>query len=172
MSNAPPLTVRRRRSYRFGLVLGVDVRPAHLAEIMALRHQELRPGFPRASAVFEGDEEPATRHFGAFLTPSGENVGCASFMARCFACPGHPLDGQPAYQLRGMATRSDLVGQGIGRTLLAFAERALEEPDERPLLWCNARRAAAPFYAKLGWSIVSSEFDIPTVGPHYTMLRP
>jgi GNAT superfamily N-acetyltransferase len=152
-------------------VIGVDVRPAQLAEIIALRHRELRPGFPRADAVFEGDDEPATRHFGAFLAATGENVACASFMARPFALRGHPLDGRPGYQLRGMATRSDLVGQGIGRALLAYAERALDERSGRLLLWCNARSGAAAFYAKVGWSIVSPEFDIPTVGPHYTMLR-
>jgi GNAT superfamily N-acetyltransferase len=172
MSNLPRLTARRGHSYRPGPVIGVDFRPAQLGEILALRHEELRPGLPRASAMFDGDDEPTTRHFGAFLAATGENVGCASFVVRPFASGGgHPLDGQAGVQLRGMATRSDLVGRGIGGALLAYAECALEEPGGRPLLWCNARIGAAAFYEKVGWTIVSPQFDIPTVGPHYTMLR-
>jgi GNAT superfamily N-acetyltransferase len=146
-------------------VTGIELRVAKLAEILALRHRELRPGLPPESAVFDGDDEPTTLHVGAFLAESGENVGCASFMLRPFAAE------TPGIQLRGMATRSDLVGRGIGRALLARAEQVLAERSLPRLLWCNARRAAVPFYEKLGWRVVSPEFDVPTVGPHYTMIR-
>jgi GNAT superfamily N-acetyltransferase len=142
----------------------LTIRRAGIEEILALRHAELRPGLPRESADFDGDREPATRHFGAFLTGTGENVGCASFMLR-------PWAGEPAYQLRGMATRADVVCRGIGRALLGFADRELARETGVRLLWCNARTGAAPFYTRLGWAIVSDPFDVAGVGPHYRMLR-
>ena len=140
------------------------LRPAALAEIITLRHAELRTGLPRHMAEFDGDDEPATRHFGAFAAGTDENVACVSFMS----CP---WQGEPAFQLRGMATRADLARRGLGTALLHFAEEALGAETGVRLLWCNARVHAAPFYAKLGWTIVSDVFDVPTVGPHYAMLR-
>jgi len=139
-------------------------RRATLAEIFALRHAELRPGLPEETARFAADDEPGARHFGAFL-PEGACVGCASFVPR-------PWQGAPALQLRGMATRADLVRTGVGRALLRFAEEELAaERGARPLLWCNARVGAVGFYERLGWTVVSDVFDVPTVGPHRAMLR-
>jgi len=40
-----------------------------------------------------------------------------------------------------------------------------------PLLWANVRKPAVEFYRKHGWIIVSDEFEIPTAGPHFKMLR-
>jgi hypothetical protein len=36
-------------------------------------------------------------------------------------------------------------------------------------LWCNARQAAVPFYAKNGWHVQGQPFDIPKIGPHFVM---
>jgi GNAT superfamily N-acetyltransferase len=141
----------------------LTVRVAALADVLALRHRELRPGLPLATAAFDRDDEPATLHVGAFLGPACDNVGCASFM-RC----AHA--GRPAYQLRGMATRSDLVGRGVGGAVLRFGEEELRRTGVG-LLWCNARVAAVAFYEKMGWSVVSEVFDVPTVGPHHVMRR-
>jgi predicted GNAT family N-acyltransferase len=35
--------------------------------------------------------------------------------------------------------------------------------------WCNARQVAVNFYANVGFEVVSKEFDIPGIGPHYAM---
>ena len=145
------------------VIAGLTVRRTSLDEILALRHAELRPGFPEDAAVFEGDGEPTTWHFGAFLA-SGANVGCASFMRR-------PRRGEDAHQLRGMATRRDVLHRGIGSALLATAERHIRDATGIRLFWCNARVAAIPFYERMGWTAVSEVFDIATVGPHRTMLR-
>lgn len=138
------------------------LRAVSLADILSLRHAELRSGLPVVTAHFDGDDDPETRHFGAFLIEGC--VGCASFMLR-------PWHGEPGYQLRGMATRADLVRQGIGTALLRFAEDALTAELGAQLLWCNARLGAVEFYRRLGWAVVSEVFDIPTVGPHRAMLR-
>ncbi len=138
------------------------VRRATLGEIVALRHRELRAGLPRTSAAFDGDDEPATIHTGAF--DGDDVVGCASWMCR-------PYDGARAYQLRGMATRADRVGGGIGRAVLRFGEHEVATTTGIHLLWCNARVPAVAFYERLGWRVVSEPFDVPTAGPHRVMRR-
>lgn len=150
----------------------VCLRRAELAEILLLRHAELRTGLPIESASFDGDEDPTTRHFGAFLlgadTSEGSGgaetvVGCASFMVRAH-------EGRPAYQLRGMATRADLARRGIGSALLRAALGHLQQHDAARLFWCNARVAAVPFYVRMGWRVVSDVFEVPTAGPHRVMV--
>ena len=140
----------------------LTLRRAALDEILPLRHAVLRPGLARATAQFDGDHDPATRHFAAL---SGATVvGCVSAMRRA-------LDGVDAWQVRGMATRDDLAGRGIGRALLASATEALRaEPGPR-LLWCNARVTALRFWERAGWEAVSDVFDIPGVGPHRVLRR-
>lgn len=141
----------------------VVVRRAAAREILALRHAELRPGLPLATANFNGDDDASTFHFGVFDAATGEALCCASLMAAAY-------DGAAAYQLRGMATRRDLVRQGLGAALLKHSEQSAAAAGIA-LLWCNARIAAAPFYQRHGWVIVSEVFDIPDVGPHYKMTR-
>jgi GNAT superfamily N-acetyltransferase len=147
------------------------IRRARLEEILALRHAVLRPGRPLAAARFDGDDEAETRHYGAF--EEAEAVCCASLMRR-------PLDGEPAWQLRGMATRPDRRRRGLGARLLARIEAdaagaspAPPPPNGAgvpPRLWCNARTEAVPFYRSQGWSVISDPFDIPDVGPHVRMV--
>jgi GNAT superfamily N-acetyltransferase len=140
------------------------IRRITAAETIAVRWPVLRPGFPRESAVFDGDDAPHTLHFGAF---EGERlIGVASIYLAPF--PAMP-DSSPAWQLRGMATLPEVRGRRFGCALLdACVARARQE--NAALLWCNARTGAAAFYRKHGWEILGVEFDIPTVGPHYRML--
>src|ERR1700677_2855535 len=79
--------------------------------IRPLRHAVLRAGLPPAAAVFDGDDEPTTRHIGVF-NRTREVVGCASIVQR-------PFNGEPAWQLRGMAIIDEARGRGVGRVLLA-----------------------------------------------------
>ena len=142
----------------------VSVRPAPFAAILPLRHAVLRPGRPIETAHFDGDDDPGTVHLAAALDGSGEVVGCATLM-RC------PWNDCPAWQLRGMATRADLARRGIGTAVLRAAERVVREHGGPPLLWCNARLVAVPFYESGGWRVVSAAFDIPGIGPHHAMVR-
>ena len=142
----------------------LDVRRATLDEILPLRHAELRAGLPVESARFDLDDDPRTRHYGAFLPASGENVGCVS-------CMRVPREGADAWQVRGMATRGDLVRRGIGHALLSFAVATLGDEDGARLLWCNARTTALAFWEREGWTVASDVFDIPGVGPHHVMRR-
>jgi len=142
----------------------LELRRATIDEILPLRHAELRPGRPLSTARFDGDDDPATRHFGAFLRDTGELVGCVSCMRR-------PRAGAAAWQVRGMATRGDLVRRGIGRALLGYTVGALGAEDGPRLLWCNARVEALGFWQREGWTVASDVFDIPDVGPHRVLRR-
>lgn len=135
-------------------------RRAELAEIFNVRWTLLRAGLERKTAEFPGDEEPTSRHYGAFL--ADRNVGCVSFMLS-------EWQGEPAYQMRGMATVDDLQSRGIGRALLVAALGDLQREGHIEQLWCNARVPAIGFYETMGWRRVGDEFDIPTAGPHCKM---
>ncbi|MEQ1850651.1 MAG: GNAT family N-acetyltransferase [Chthoniobacteraceae bacterium] len=142
-----------------------DVRVISAADTVVIRWPVLRPGFPRETAVFDGDDATTTLHLGAF--DGAKLVGVASIYLA--ACPAKP-DASPAFQLRGMATLPEIRGAGFGKALLdACVAAALEEG--ATLLWCNARTGAVPFYRKNGWATLGDEFDIPTVGPHFRMFR-
>ncbi len=138
------------------------IRAARFDEILQLRYDVLRAGLPPEAAVFDGDYEPTSRHYGAFA--DNRNVGCATLHLN------HWLD-EPAWQLRGMATAPDFRGSGVGRAILAFVESDVFNSHSVHLLWCNARVPAAKFYQRLGWQIVSEQFEIPTAGPHYQMVK-
>jgi predicted GNAT family N-acyltransferase len=140
----------------------VIVRRATLDQILPLRHAVLRPGRPLETARFDGDDEPRTVHVAA--VDGDAVVGCATLVRRA-------LDGEDAAQVRGMATRADLVRRGIGSAVLAFAEHVAVEDWGVRLLWCNARVAARAFYERAGWRVVSTTFDIADVGPHVRMVR-
>ena len=140
------------------------IRAITAAETIAIRWPVLRPGFPRESAIFAGDELATAKHFGAF---DGDTlVGVASIY---LAPLPERADVLPAWQLRGMATLPEVRGRSFGCALLDACV-AHARAGRAALLWCNARTSAAAFYSKHGWQILGDEFDIPTVGPHFRML--
>ena len=72
------------------------------------------------------------------------------------------------YQLRGMATLAEYQGQGLGKQIVDFAVNYLQQK-QAGYIWCNARKVASKFYRDLGFEIISAEFDIKGIGPHYVM---
>jgi GNAT superfamily N-acetyltransferase len=136
-----------------------------VGEILALRHRILREGLPPESARFDGDDAETTCHFAAYASGTdGPLLACLSFMLNSWS---H----EPAWQLRGMAVDSSHQRRGVGRQLIAHAEEALARQGRTGLLWCNARLPAVGFYQKLGWTVVSDVFEIPTAGPHVKMTK-
>ncbi len=137
------------------------IRPVQAEEIYDLRMSVLIAGTNRTSPQFPGDLDPGTLHFGAV---DGERIiGCATFI------PSEWM-GQLAWQVRGMATDPQYLGKGVGSAVLRHAEEVLRSRG-RPFLWCNARTQAVGFYLKQGWRIVSKEFVITNVGPHFKMMK-
>jgi predicted GNAT family N-acyltransferase len=70
-----------------------------------------------------------------------------------------------------MATDAAMRGAGIGRAMLAdgLARVSARGGD---LVWCDARTTAVGFYERMGFLVVTAEFDKPGIGPHVGMLRP
>lgn len=118
-------------------------------------------GTNRTRVEFDGDDAPETIHYGLYAP---ELVSCASLMAQ-------PWEGQPAYQVRGMATEPTHQGKGYGRLLLAGIEDDLRQHAATEALWCNARTTAVPFYEKSGWTPVGDTFEVPGVGPHLRLFK-
>ena len=139
-----------------------EVRLIETRETLPVRLAILRPGLPEASAIFPGDDDPGTKHFGAFQ--GKELVGVASLFTA--ELPGGPK--VPTFQLRGMATAEAVRGLGFGKALV-FACLEFARNQSCPFIWCNARTEAVNFYKKLGFEILGDEFEIPGVGPHFRM---
>lgn len=139
----------------------VQVRLCEPALLHALRLRVLRPGQPASSVDHEHDYWPDTFHVGAF-DARGEAVACATFY------PEPSPAGRPGWRLRAMATAPEVRGHGYGAAALRFGIDEVRTRGGR-LLWCNARAVAVGFYQRLGFRVVSEEFEIAPIGPHYVM---
>ncbi len=145
----------------------MQIRPLTAAETRPLRSAVLRPGQPPASLAYPGDDAPGSFHAGAVV--GGEVVGIATVYPEPMPlAPEDVLDAANAFRLRGMATRPDLQGTGLGRAVLL---RCLEHVRDAgaEVLWCNARVPALGFYRRLGFETVGDVFEIAGIGPHFLM---
>jgi GNAT superfamily N-acetyltransferase len=142
----------------------MDIRPITATEARTVRLPVLRPGSPPEAAIFDHDDDPGTRHFGAF--DGTRLVGVATFFPE--PCPVKP--GKHAWRLRGMATFPEMRGHGGGSKLVAEGFRVARE-GRAELMWCNARVSARGFYEKLGFATLGEEFVLPVAGPHYVMIK-
>lgn len=140
------------------------VAPTPVDAILPLRHRILRAGLPFETARFEGDEEATSRHFAA--RDGDQIVGCATVHLRPFS-ETRPV----AWQLRGMAVDEAYRRGGVGSRLLDAVIDHLRADGRTDLLWCRARKPAVPFYKRHGFEVVSDEYDVPTAGPHFTMVK-
>ncbi len=131
-------------------------------ETLELRSKVLRNNLPVTDCVFPTDEVDGAFHLGCFV--EGQLVSIASFFPNQYKGKS-----TPGYQLRGMATSTEQVGKGYGAKLIDFALSQLNATNAT-YLWCNARTSAIEFYKKKGFELVSSEFEIEGVGPHYEMI--
>lgn len=137
------------------------LRRAALQEIIDLRWRVLRTNQPRDTVIFPGDEAPTSVHVAVF--DGGRSVGCASLHLGEF-------EQRPAWQLRGVAVDPGWRNRHIGQSLMSALEAHIRHAG--PLLtWANARVSALGFYLRLGWEVVSEEFDLPIAGRHVRIRR-
>lgn len=122
----------------------------------------LRNNLSLAECTFPTDQIEGAFHLGCFV--EDQLVSVASFFPNNYR--DQPKEG---YQLRGMATDSDFVGEGFGAKLIDFAVIQLNAANAS-YIWCNARSSAVEFYKKKGFELISSEFEIEGVGAHYEMI--
>ncbi|MFD0941948.1 GNAT family N-acetyltransferase [Pedobacter boryungensis] len=129
---------------------------------LGLRSKILRNGLPSEKCVFPTDEVEGAFHLAFYVD---EEIACiASFF------PNNYKDKKElGYQLRGMASDTMFAGKGYGSQLIKFAVEYIKNTNAQ-YVWCNARSSAVNFYKKLGFDLVSNEFEIAGVGPHYEMI--
>lgn len=130
-----------------------------------LRSEVLRPGRPLSSCIFSGDDARDTHHFG-MVDSNGDIVGIVSALRNSQPA----VAGSAPYQIRAMAVSPRCRGQGIGRELLAGVENYLAAHGST-VVWANARSSAVGFYQQQGYRVVSDEFMIEDVGPHYLVTK-
>jgi len=129
------------------------------ADTLPLRSAVLRKNMPLANCVFDRDQDGF--HLGAYV--DDQLVSVATFFPE-----DYPEYGALGYRLRGMATDPAFAGKGYGAQLIKFALEHLKNAGAS-YLWCNARSAAAGFYQKLNFELISEEFEIQGIGPHFNM---
>jgi predicted GNAT family N-acyltransferase len=151
-----------QRQVRLDACTAVTVRQITAADTHALRLAVLRRDTQTKVVHFAEDDLPDTRHFGLFR--NDELVATSSWVVR-------DLDGQPAVQLRGMATAWHLQSTGLGGELLEQACRTMTA-DGFPLVWANARDAALDFYVRHHFEVRGDGFiDAATQLPHHVVVR-
>lgn len=128
-------------------------------ETLPLRSAVLRKNLPLAQCAFDTDH--LGFHLGAYI--DGRLVSVATFFPE-----DYQELGTKGYRLRGMATDPGYAGQGYGSQLIQFAINHLQDIGIS-YLWCNARTSALGFYKKLNFTIISDEFIVAGIGPHYNM---
>ena len=121
----------------------------------------LRGGRPVARLA----DPEGTFHLAA-RTVDGVLVGVVRFSPA--PCPWRP-EARAPWQLRGMATSSAVRSTGAGRALVSEGLRRVTGQGG-DVVWCDARMAAVGFYERMGFSVVTEEFQKPEGGPHLGML--
>lgn len=144
-----------------------EVKEVSIDDILSLRHRVLRPGRPVFTAHFDGDDEADTIHLALYW--HDDLASCLTLMKRPVP-DSDDSDNHFSYQLRGMATAVEHRGMGCGTELLEKTEEYLKEKGVS-VVWCNARIKAVPFYKKSGFKVISDEFQIEGIGPHYRMRK-
>jgi predicted GNAT family N-acyltransferase len=131
-------------------------------DLLEIRNEVLRGGKLTAEQCrFPTDGLPGAFHLGYYA--NNDLVCVASFHPQ-----SHEGFAGTGYQLRGMATIESYRGQGIGNQLLNFAIVYLRG-QKINYLWCNARKKALQFYQNMGFEVISAEFEVSGIGPHYVM---
>lgn len=125
------------------------------AQALALRYKILRKPLGLQFTDSELQKDEADVHLALFL--DSRIVACLTLTA----CQNQRM------KMRQVAVDGSYQQQGLGKQLSITAEQyALE--NGYTSMFCNARKTAVPFYEKLGYKIVSSEFEEVGI-PHYTM---
>jgi predicted GNAT family N-acyltransferase len=132
------------------------------AETHPLRLVVLRSDTPTKEVTFPDDDLPGTVHLG--VRSGGEIVGVSTWIPR-------PYHDEPAVQLRGMATATNLQGRGVGGILVEAG--CLRAAAVAPLVWARARDTALAFYLRHGFTVDGDGFvDDLTAKPHHFIVRP
>ena len=142
----------------------MEVKQIDAKDTYPLRNKILRPNQTIEDCQYPGDEDDGSFHLGAYV--DDKLVSVASF----YIDRHKDIDDEFQYRLRGMATEVEHRGNGFSLALLQTAIPLIEKNNIH-VLWCNARTKALGFYEKVGFSVMSDEFEIEGIGPHFVMSK-
>lgn len=149
-----------------------ETRRIATADSYPLRQAVLRPHQSLGEMHWEHDDDAETATFAVVDTGDGSILTVATVQPEA-APPGLAesigvREDACSWRLRGMATRPELQGQGLGTRVLAAAVEHVRAGGGT-LLWCNARVPAVPFYEKAGLATWGEQWELPQIGPHVVM---
>lgn len=122
-----------------------------------LRNRILRIPLGLQFTEAELSKDQYDQHFGLFNDDT---------IAACLTLTEVPGEGM---KMRQVAVEQGLQGKGLGRVLASAAEEYTRQKGI-DLMFCNARKVAAPFYLQLGYEITGGEFTEVGI-PHYRMQK-
>ncbi len=124
-------------------------------QAVQLRYKILRKPLGLQFTAEELKKDEADMHFGLFTK---EEI---------LACLTLTISENKRVKMRQVAVDDSVQQQGLGRQLSLAAEQYARQ-NGFTCMYCNARKTAVPFYERLGYKIVSGEFEEVGI-PHYTM---
>jgi N-acetylglutamate synthase-like GNAT family acetyltransferase len=124
-------------------------------QALALRTDVLRTPLGLKFTPEELEKDKHDVHLGLFL----DN--------KILACLTLSITPDNKLKMRQVAVNDHWQHKGVGTLLSASAEDYARENGVQ-VIYCHARKTAAPFYEKLGYKIVSDEFTEVNI-PHYVM---
>ncbi|HEX2787194.1 MAG TPA: GNAT family N-acetyltransferase [Ignavibacteria bacterium] len=137
------------------------IKQINIEQIIPLRAKILRNGITEKSR-FPHDEDETTIHFGVI---ENDNVVSIASLYK----ENYKNTTGTGYRLRGMATENELQNKGYGNAILNNLIEKVKELNG-DYIWCNARSTAVNFYLKNNFEIISDEFGMPDIGPHFVMM--
>jgi N-acetylglutamate synthase-like GNAT family acetyltransferase len=130
---------------------------SHYHKMVTLRSEILRKPLGLAYSKAQLESEKGDILIGAF---DNDNImGC------CILSAGE----NSQIQLRQMAVSNAYQGVGIGAIIMKFAEETAKEKGFETIMM-HARKTAVGFYQKLGYQIISNEFEEVSL-PHFEMSK-
>ena len=136
-------------------------------ETQPLRHKVLWPHIElEKDCVIDIDDRSDAIHLGC-KDNHGNIIGVCSL----FEMTTPKLEFQKQYRLRAMATDPGVRGSGAGRQIVEFALKRIEELGY-DVLWCDARKVALGFYARMGFDRIDEWYEVRNIGPHQLMYHP
>ena len=157
-------------------------------EYYSCRYFTLREplNFSRGTELLKDDEQAIHAWFAiddeivsvgrSHLIPAENNGSQADHVGpNAATCPDFsPLvngEYRPAIQIRQMGTLPQHRCKGYAAEVLGELEKKSMEIFAAQYGFLQARTPAIPFYRSQGWEIIDELFDIPGIGPHYSMMK-
>lgn len=129
-------------------------------DLVALRRRVLRTPLGLDFTAEQLEEERADVHIAAYL--QGELVACVALAAT-------DKSHRSSLKLRQMTVDPGHQGRGVGKRLIAFAEKLSAEMGYREIV-LHARESALTFYESVGYVAEGEVFTQVTI-PHRKMVK-